>query len=92
MGETRMNRCIRPWREDDSGQTTILVVGLSAICILLATVITAATAVIIEARRLLSTMTSMVAASPRWPMVPPRRPPTASRWTWGRIRRGLPRS
>ena len=54
MGETRMNPCIRPWREDDSGQTTILVVGLSAICILLATVILAATAVNIEARRLLS--------------------------------------
>ncbi len=38
----------------DEGQTTVLVVGLSAICILLATVILAATTINIEARRLLS--------------------------------------
>lgn len=38
----------------DEGQTTVLVVGLSVICLLLATVILAVTAVNIEARRLLS--------------------------------------
>lgn len=38
----------------DEGQTTILVLGLSVICLLLATVILAITAVNIEARRLLS--------------------------------------
>lgn len=39
---------------DEEGQTSVLVVGLSAICILLATVILGATSVNIEARRLLS--------------------------------------
>lgn len=38
----------------DEGQTTVLVVGLTAVCLLLATVILAVTAVNIEARRLLS--------------------------------------
>ena len=38
----------------DEGQTTVLVVGLAAVCLLLATVILAVTAVNIEARRLLS--------------------------------------
>ncbi len=38
----------------EDGQTTVLVVGLTAVCLLLATVILAVTAVNIEARRLLS--------------------------------------
>lgn len=44
------------WREvtGEEGQTTILVVGLTVVCLLLATVILAVTAVNIEARKLLS--------------------------------------
>ncbi|MCY1157720.1 MAG: hypothetical protein MOP51_741 [Citricoccus sp.] len=38
----------------EDGQTTVLVVGLTVVCLLLATVILAVTAVNIEARRLLS--------------------------------------
>lgn len=52
-----MGRAQRTWcssAHSDEGQTTVLVVGLSAICILLATVILAATTINIEARRLLS--------------------------------------
>lgn len=48
---------------EDSGQTTVLVVGLSAVCLLLATVILAATAVNIEARRLLSVADGAAAAA-----------------------------
>jgi hypothetical protein len=43
----------RPAAAED-GQTTVLVVGLTVVCLLLATVILAVTAVNIEARRLLS--------------------------------------
>jgi hypothetical protein len=47
-----MSRGLRP--DGDEGQTTVLVIGLSAICLLLATVVLAVTAVNIEARKLLS--------------------------------------
>jgi hypothetical protein len=47
-----MSRGLRPG--GDEGQTTVLVIGLSAICLLLATVVLAVTAVNIEARKLLS--------------------------------------
>lgn len=39
---------------NDEGQTTVLVVGLSVICLLLATVILAVTTINLEARKLLS--------------------------------------
>jgi hypothetical protein len=54
-GTTRTGRDSRlsPAAAED-GQTTVLVVGLSVVCLLLATVILAVTAVNIEARRLLS--------------------------------------
>ncbi|NUL43723.1 hypothetical protein F7P69_00710 [Cellulosimicrobium funkei] len=41
-------------RPGDEGQTTVLVVGLSVVCLLLATVILAVTTVNLEARKLLS--------------------------------------
>ena len=55
-------RRLTGWR-DDTGQTSVLVLGLSVICILLATVILGATAVNIEARRLLSVADGASAAA-----------------------------
>lgn len=44
----------QPRQAQDEGQTTVLVIGLSVVCLLLATVILAVTTVNLEARKLLS--------------------------------------